>query len=645
MVITLLGLVLLVGLILFVLNIGVQVNRRVSVQDQADATAIAAATWTARTMNMVAMNNTNMARTIALINILDALPQSAWNVEDETRAFLESLEAQLARGIGGGPTSLENEVKRQLELLRDDLQRTLEEIEPVAELFTNYDVRDLTYYNRNGALWRQLYALDEMNQTLMENLALVVQRNSYEAGEENLPDLRQIDGGLMILPLAPALPYQRGSFNDFQEPVVHGTLPPAIDDMQTNRGPWDTVYGWRTTESQTSGGEWVAGDIDGAGGGQGRGPGASGNGGNQGRRVGGQTVVNGYSTYGPRGYYLREVEDFNEDHLPNTRLYMWVREISEIKLNRLWPGITDHYPHYHNTEWEPSYETAKAIGERYHATRRLPRVLQTAYFMVEIKSKYPIGHARFMSEGTWAPTGDTPRIQYFGPQNGPNHGTGNRQTGGYAGWYDFDQPRWGVTRVNAYVWRNEWDYVVNWDYSIDIDPIYDANGDPEPQTVYRYDYYAFAGANTDWDKQPENPWSGFNPNDENAPAPMNLDHNQVAFDKTHARWRTMSFLAMARNSDVPQAWPTGFRGGRPSPNVVAIAQARVFNNHSFDMWTPMWHAKLEPVSDSNGNAALDDWLTVFSEGETIEGVGSEEVDTFFNYLQAITQLAPESLAH
>ncbi len=644
MIITLLAMMLLVALILFVLNIGEQVNRRVSVQDSADATAIAAATWTARSLNTVAHNNINIARTIALINVLDAMPQAAWNVEDETKAFGESLEGQLARGIGGGPRDLEDVVTALLEQLRNELQQTLDEVEPVAEFFNVRDVRDITHHNRGGALWRQMYAMDEMNQTIMENLAVVVQRNAADAGQTTLPDISRVDAGLMVLPLEPKLPYERGEFNDFQRPVVHGQLPPGIDDARTRRGPWDAVFGWRDRQATRSGGEYVPGDVDGVSGGGG-GPGASGTGGNEGRHVGGEVAVTGYRTYGPRGWLLRRVDDFNRDHLPHTRLAMWVREISEIKLNQLWPGVTEHFGHHHNTEWVSSFEEAKAIGEAYHNTRQLPRVLQTAYFMVEIKSKHPIGHARFMDEGTWAATGNSPRIEYFGPQNGPNHGTAhNSATGGFAGWYDMD--RFNLERLNDYVWRHQWEYSVNWDFTIDIEPQLDAvTAEPTPQPVYRYDYYVFAGANTDWDKQPENPWAGFNPNASDAPAPMNLDHGVLDFNRDAQRWQFLSYLAVVRNADNPQAWPSRFRGGRPSPNLVAVAQAKVFNNHSFDAWTPMWHAKLEPVSQHTGNPGISDWLAVLENGDAPQGVSTEEIDTFFGYLESITTLAPVTLTH
>lgn len=650
-VITLLSVLLLSALVIFVLNLGNQVNRRIASQDAADATALAASTWTARSLNMVAQNNVTMARTIALINVLDAMPQAAFNVEDESTKFHERLDEQLRRGLGETDDRIEDEVEPIYQAMLFELAQTLAEVRPVAALFdelvSRNEIEGMTHYSRNGSLWRQLYALDEANQAIMENLGHVVRTGAYEAGEAELDGDAQ-DSGTMLLPMTPAVPYERGQFNDFQHPAVYGTPPDEIDAMPDNRGPWDTVYGWRNLQSRTVGGEYIPGDVDGAQGGQDRGPGASGPG-NDGRHVGGDREVVGYTTYGPRGWYLRRVQNFNRDHMPHTRLYMWVREISEIKLNRLWPGITNHYPHFHNTEWKNDYLEAKRIAEEYHRTRRLPRVLQTAYFMVEVKSKYPRGHARFMSQGTWA-LASSPRVEYFGPQNGPNHGTAhggdpNRTDGdrGYAGWYDADA--WGIERLTEWVWRNDWDYEVNWDTTIDIEVERDADDNPIRQTVYRYDYYIFAGANIDWDKQPSNPWAGFDPNAEDAPAPMNLNHNLLAADNDENRFRYLNALGVAHYRDTAQAWQSKFEGGKPMSSMVAIAQSEVFNNHSWDLWTQTWNARLVPVEDSFGQRSLEDWIARLQSDTVPEGVSPSQADALAAYFQGLLPISGVLLTH
>ena len=75
-IIVLLAIILLTALVLFVINLGQQVNRRVAAQNTADATVAAGATWVARSLNTVSRNNVTMSRYIALVNVMDSLPQA-----------------------------------------------------------------------------------------------------------------------------------------------------------------------------------------------------------------------------------------------------------------------------------------------------------------------------------------------------------------------------------------------------------------------------------------------------------------------------------------------------------------------------------------------------------------------------------------
>ena len=643
-VITLLAVILLAALVMFVLNLGQQVERRIYMQNTADAAAVSSATWTARSLNTVAMNNIDMARTIALINVLDALPQAAINTEDEAKAFRDRLEEQLARGIGGGPSNLTEKVEMALRSMLDQFDLVVEETEPVNAFFEQIDLPSFTHYNRDGALWRKLYALDEMNQAIMANLGKVSQTAGQAGGEINLP--RESDAGVVLLPHGPNVPYQRGRFNDFKNPVIWGLLPDAIDDDQARRGPWDTVFGWRHTDRKREGGTYIEGDVGGAERKQGSTPASSGTGGSSGRTVGGTTVVSGYSVYGPREWLLDEVADFNDSHFVHARLDMWVKEIADIKLDRVWPGSFPHYGHYHNTEWTTSYTEAKAVAERHRSTRRLPRILQTAYFVVEIKSKYPRGNPNFLDDGTWRYVSGSPRIKFLGKQNGSGHGTG---AGPWAGWGGrsprYDAATWGIEKLNDYVWREEWDYTTQWDTEIDIERQDDADGNAILQDVYRIDYFIFAGANVAYDQWPTDPFAGFNPNDESSPAPMNLDIAQVDHDNFADRFEHLNYLAVARYTDRPQTWPSKFRGGRPYPNVMAIAQAKVFNNHSWDSWTPMWHARLTPVVDRANQRDLEDWVTAAVSNTNEYSSSAEDAGEVGRYLESVSPLAPFMLTH
>ena len=99
MVLTLLSMILLVGMVIFVINIGRQTSRRTSLQNAADASVIAGSGWVARSLNTVAMNNVNMTRTLAMINVVDAMPDSTMFTITEHTSELEAVQSTLSRGV------------------------------------------------------------------------------------------------------------------------------------------------------------------------------------------------------------------------------------------------------------------------------------------------------------------------------------------------------------------------------------------------------------------------------------------------------------------------------------------------------------------------------------------------------------------
>ena len=67
LIVTLLAMVLLAGLVMYVFNTAHHVNQRRHLQDIADASAHAGASWMARGLNTVAMNNVAITRLIAAL--------------------------------------------------------------------------------------------------------------------------------------------------------------------------------------------------------------------------------------------------------------------------------------------------------------------------------------------------------------------------------------------------------------------------------------------------------------------------------------------------------------------------------------------------------------------------------------------------
>ncbi len=115
LILALLGMTVLVALIFYVYNVGDQVNRRTTLQNVADATAISGAGWIARSMNVMAMNNCEQSRLATLVPIMDALPLACEMSGNELTEWEKALADQLARGV---PQTTGDHLQNGIESLR-----------------------------------------------------------------------------------------------------------------------------------------------------------------------------------------------------------------------------------------------------------------------------------------------------------------------------------------------------------------------------------------------------------------------------------------------------------------------------------------------------------------------------------------------
>ena len=235
LIIVLVAIAVLVGLVFYVYNAGAQVNRRVAMQHAADAAAISGATFMARCMNVVAMNNVAQARLIALIAVLDALPLAAeMTIAEETgrnrlpeaiqrwqnvgsrftvyeednfyRRGLADLHRQMSRTSGG-------EQITHLDLLRDTDAWLDHRNERETE--DGFDVERATQWDSGagpvptGTIWQAIVALDEFSQAIVESAGVLSQANAVEFGKRNRAD------AAFLVPVLPRMPARRTHWRDF----------------------------------------------------------------------------------------------------------------------------------------------------------------------------------------------------------------------------------------------------------------------------------------------------------------------------------------------------------------------------------------------------------------------------------------------
>ena len=333
-VIMLLAMILLASLVFYVFNLGVSVDKRVAVQGAADASAHAAATHTARSMNLVANGNMEMARLISMVNVMDSVPLAIDFTYTEDQEVHLDDEAAIWLAVDHmikHPSGLDPMLKRELIKTRDEIGRPTgnqddtddKTFGELNELFKNEPelITNLTHFRppdsnqAEGDIWTALYALDEHNQAAMETQGVLAAVAAVRVGEGNVD---RADDRVTAAPAVPLVPWERGDFYDFEKPVLEGLLPNDVDDKVTNRGPWDTVLGFR---SSWDGGRRQGRDHRGDPPGwvPPRGPGGSG----------------GYRTYGWQEWMLRR------RHHDRDRSYdrMWwhLNRISRIKASYVFP--------------------------------------------------------------------------------------------------------------------------------------------------------------------------------------------------------------------------------------------------------------------------------------------------------------------
>lgn len=615
-VLALLGAFMLAGMIGYVFNAGRHAQVRQQTQHAADSTVISGAGYVARSFNTVAMNNVEISRLIAVVQMLDAVPLAVEYTLLDVQATLDCVEQQLKKGTGDAYSD------QTLNDIADDLREQERLLAEMDQFFNrgSYDVTEMTFYDSNfgrGELWKAMESMDAISTATMEHLSELTQVTAIEAGLRNMRD----NGGESLAAMAPfddGIIWQRYRFDDFRDPVVRGRLPRWVDDDVTNRGPYDAIFGWRSTQresieipnpnynpqsqSQTSttkraGSRWSGG---------------TGRGGRSTPRtisIGSRLV--GYTTYGTwqwLGDILRNRVDQN-DVLYNSQFVTRVNRMGGNKLNYLWPGSA--------REWvflDPNWITDFAQAEKIR-NAGTPRIAYTQFVRMDYEQRFLNG-------------------QPVGPEQ-MNDWSILRPRGGWT-----SVP--GATKVRDHAWED--DATIEWTVTRNVPG---PNGTTQQITdtheiKYRW-VYVWAGINIG------TPIKVRDPNNfasrEDLPAPLDFDHDAMPRPIDGAPGvpgSPFTFLAVAKQPNEAPLWRELFDTSAYDGHA-AIAQASVFNNHSWDLWTQMWHAQLEPVQQ------YDVWLDLIKSqlgsASGYKGLSTGELSETIDYLESIKALAPVMLNH
>lgn len=668
--ITLLALLLLASMVFFVFNAGEQINRRMSMQNAADSAAIGGATWMARSMNVVAMNNVAQSRLIAMAALLDSLPLASQLTYEELDAIIKGLEAQQADPrlandprlaiVRNGINSMLNDrvggnfPHPGLRLQRDRVAPVHQEMN-----LSGFDVRTLTYWDRgsggapNGRLWVGAKAMEDFNAATIDSARLLTQATAARMGNACITRIAdgQADASVassFLVPVYPELPAQLGTFLDFR-PIVDSGVPPEKARVGSalafaHRGPCDQLYHWRREHYDTSTARpaitQLVGTVtdpptrgtprnsNGQPGLSPNPPGASGGGTRNIYRTISPAVPGTQIGWDPYGIYdwaltmstswdangfvrypNSGMVDFTSQYLPDLprgliasgtaaqspNFLTRMQKLSRTKLNYFWGDTapkTIHHP-----DWRTTYTEAKNL-----AGQNLAQIKYTWLWIVRIRSSVAWGSPAYMADpNTYYPK---PNAAQYDPYSCPVQN----------GWLDPGDPKnvqqfGAAQQVAEGVWMTDWTYQVDYDVDIGLlpppPPPPNVNPPPAPvyHTVYVRDFFVFFGVdvgNEDTIRNPGNWAAG-----QTLPRPYLLDLSKAEYrtdgsdsyrNGTGSRYY-LHYLGLARETSQANLWPARFTSANPYPNVIALAEAQVFNNQSWDLWTQDWQARLKPVQD------------------------------------------------
>ncbi|MEM1099629.1 MAG: pilus assembly protein TadG-related protein [Planctomycetota bacterium] len=627
----LLALVLLASAVFFVFNVGTHIHRKIETQHAADAAAIAGAGWVARTMNLVAMNNVESARLMAQVQIYDGIPAAIRSSQRDAEAALTGIANQLDLGLTGHPWVLSALREVEVDLTRQAV--LLSQLNDALNI--DYEIAEMTHYElgdgSKGSMWETIEALGQISQTALNEMGFTAQIAAYHAGRQNLSEA---DGRAFLVPIVPTIPWQRGEPEDFIRPITDGLLPEDQDDEQWARGPFDALFGFRVPT--LTGSEFVMPPYN---------------------------VVQDYG-----------VVTFRDEAPPlargDVRDYE-VQSIFDFFLQQIRDAESAALDSEFNEDGSGSYfaerATDAALQNKEQLDRQLiggagPRTLIDVPAWNHDHDEYD----ELLNSRDEVPESMFIRLVF---EAEAVDGQGNPLDGTLAleSWalYPGVPPEMQIRRRG----REEWPRMQSIDGSDDrvfrdtrVLSYETDTGFSDLRTQYTYLVWcAFHETEETVRRFPNN----FSSAADDLPAPFNLNLDELPHDyreNVPAPRRYLSVFAAADQSATARVWPSLFDGGgeeavsgRPWKRAVATASAEVFNNHSWDLWTQMWHAQLTPVGDLQG------WLTFAfdeqqgeGEDEIVEGQGfrstefeglvgipqdwSQQIGETFRYLRDVEKL-------
>jgi len=220
-------------LLLLVVNSGYGITGKIEMQNASDASAVSAATWVARGLNVISMNNVAQTELLALAMIIPAMERTAQIVEGILKVQIIASEALIGVPYVGvaAEAYLVGVLYPQQKFLTSTILPAAQALQPLARA-------------PSGVLWSMMKALEMLSGAVAgkAGFALIAQSRAVLVAQENGADFGWMLGsGRDGVSALPAIPVRRGDYTDLCSPTREGS------PTKTERG-YHPLIGWNVKE-------------------------------------------------------------------------------------------------------------------------------------------------------------------------------------------------------------------------------------------------------------------------------------------------------------------------------------------------------------------------------------------------------------
>ncbi|MBL4701941.1 MAG: hypothetical protein JKX85_11855 [Phycisphaeraceae bacterium] len=592
-----------------VLSIGRHARVKEMTSFSAKEGADSGASWIARSLNTVAMNNQAMANLIVQAGLINASPTAIDLSAKDLQAvnkLLKQLDIQkLPRDWQ--PIENDNPVAMYFNNLKQitikELKKTQAAKKFITKNISSADIHNITYArpndksNNTGSIWQAISTLDEINQAILENLEIQTQL-SVLRGSILDTTARQTEASALLLPTDQlVVPWQRGVFDDFKSVIFKDHTYQSETDIYE---PF-TRHDLQTLNILTT-------KLGSPKGPRGKCP----------ISIKRASIPKAHS----RRYWQDEpqlsttvkrpaVEDMAlfrkigsiASRMHHKRLATHLAKINRQQLAQLWPDKSRPIKPIYDSKWVTDLDQIFQI-----MTNQPQRIREVAFITVEIKSAYEPSNPKFKSHGSWKllnrHTSKALNVEYYPWDKNLNPKSWGKK---------------GIKQLHPRIWREIWHYNVLQDRSINLKLLPKETNNKHPrQPIYRIDDYLLLGINVGEPLKISSPYNF----SKNSPKPAPMLYVETSQTQPLSDQIQRTVVAMNHLRHLPWASPTA--PTETAPTMLAPYDLHVSNANNRTLWHQGWlgTAVANPHPDLS-HAVVSTELQPLISGKLYESVLSE----------------------